>query len=109
MLCFIFKMVLLITWDERNEKASFVCIWRKHFSSRESIVQRHKQEEDLLETARKPVWLQQNGCRYSGRGWCVKVVGANHVRSFRAMEGLCFVWKVRCQDVEGMEQRSDRI
>ena len=37
------------------------------------------------------------------------MVDANHVRSFRAMEGLCFVCKVRWQDVEGVEQRSDRV
>ena len=38
-----------------------------------------------------------------------KVVDANHVRAFRAMEGLCFVCKVRWQDVAGMEQRSDWV
>lgn len=60
MLCIIFKMALLINRDKRNEKASFVYIWRKCFLKRANKGKGLNQKRHILGTARRLVWLEQS-------------------------------------------------
>lgn len=84
MLCIIFKMALLINRNKRNKKASFVYIWRKCFLKRPNKGKGLNQEQHILGTAGRPVWLQQDKLRrqWKEKGNDVsKVFEVNYVES----------------------------